>query len=116
MNSLHIAKFLNHRIRKIRDAIPSVPGLLEDLHKNPNNTALSKCVCVCACVCICVYLCVHVHVCVYLCVATCISSYLCMCVCPRVNACVYASAYEHEYVCTHFGGNVAIHFYLHVYM
>ena len=48
--SLHTAKFNQYRIRKIRDAIPSVPGMLEQLRKNPQNTALGKCVSI-----VCVY-------------------------------------------------------------
>ena len=36
------AHFEKHKIRTIRDAIPSVPGLLEQLRKNPNNTALGE--------------------------------------------------------------------------
>ena len=39
-----IANFEKYKIRKMRDAIPSVPGLLEQLRKNPNNTALGECV------------------------------------------------------------------------
>ena len=27
-------------MRKIRSSIPSIPGLLEDLRRNPNNTEL----------------------------------------------------------------------------
>ena len=62
--SLHTAKFNQYRIRKIRDAIPSVPGMLEQLRKNPQNTALGKYTNV-----VCVYTeYVHVHrvcVCIY---------------------------------------------------
>ena len=35
-----IAKFDQMRIRKIRDTIPSVSGLLELLRRNPNSTTL----------------------------------------------------------------------------
>ena len=35
-----IAKFDQYRMRKIRSSIPSIPGLLEDLRRNPNNTEL----------------------------------------------------------------------------
>ena len=48
-----IAKVDQMRIRKIRDAIPSVPGLLEFLRRNPDSTEFSMCPCVCVCVCAC---------------------------------------------------------------
>ena len=37
---VYTAKFGQLKIRKIRDAIPSVNGLFEKLKKNPNDTAL----------------------------------------------------------------------------
>ena len=71
MLNLHLfnaAKLQKHRIRKIREAIPSVPRLLGDLRKKPNNTGLGKRVhmCLCACVSVCVYVhvCIYVHTCV----------------------------------------------------
>ena len=36
------AHFEKHKIRTIRDNIPSVPGLLEQLRKNPNKIALGE--------------------------------------------------------------------------
>ena len=50
--SSHTAKFDMHKIRKIRDTIPSVQALLEQLRRDPNNTALGKCI-------ICVYACMY---------------------------------------------------------
>ena len=45
MNCLCVtANFEKYKIRKMRDAIESVPGFLEQLRKNPNNTALGECV------------------------------------------------------------------------
>ena len=36
------AHFEKYKIRKIRDAIPSVPGLLEQLRENPDNAELGE--------------------------------------------------------------------------
>ena len=36
------AHFEKYKIRKIRDAIPSVPGLLEQLRENPDNAELDE--------------------------------------------------------------------------
>ena len=52
--------FDKSKIRKIREAIPSIPTMLEQLRKDPNNSALGMCVCVCTCV----YVYVYVSVCI----------------------------------------------------
>lgn len=39
----HTAKFDKNKIRKIREAIPSVPVLLEQLRRDPNNSILGIC-------------------------------------------------------------------------
>ena len=70
MLNLHLfnaAKLQKHKIRKIREVIPSVPRLLEDLRKKPNNTVLGKSAhvfCVCVSVCVYVHVCIYVHTCV----------------------------------------------------
>ena len=37
---IHVADHHQSKLRKIRDAIPSIPGLLEKIRRNLNNTKL----------------------------------------------------------------------------
>jgi len=42
LHSYHAGKFGQSRIRKIRETIPSVSGVLERLYKSPNDTTLGR--------------------------------------------------------------------------
>ena len=37
---INVASFHKSKLRKVRDAIPSIPGCLEKIRRDPNNTKL----------------------------------------------------------------------------
>ena len=58
----HTAMFDKNKIKKIREAIPSVPTMLEQLSKDNNNSTLGTYVCMC------VHMCLHTYVYVSVCI------------------------------------------------